>query len=133
MATHSDSRSNDRSTVYHRRFLQRLLQTSAILAVAILLGGDLLLADDQRKPAFEITNIVSLDGLEVSLSKPRLVARSQRYLWFPTMTRLSGGELFATFSTNLDAVVADRTSSVSWSADDGLMWSEPTGHYGFPG
>ena len=42
------------------------------------------------------------------------------------MTRLSGGELFANFSTNLDAVVADRTSSVSWSADDGLTWSEPS-------
>jgi hypothetical protein len=69
---------------------------------------------------------VSLAGLNVSLSKPRLVARSRGYLWFPTMTRLSGGELFANFSTNLDAVVADRTASASWSADDGLTWSEPT-------
>ena len=47
-------------------------------------------------------------------------------MWFPTMTRLSGGELCANFSTNLDAIVADRTSSVSWSADDGLTWSEPS-------
>ena len=69
---------------------------------------------------------VSLKGLEISLSKPRLVARSPGYLWFPTLTRLSGGELFANFSTNLDAIVADRTSSVSWSADDGLTWSEPS-------
>ncbi|MDA1229407.1 MAG: hypothetical protein O2856_01410, partial [Planctomycetota bacterium] len=126
MANHSVSRSNDPPTVNCRRFLQRVLPTFAILTVAMLLGGDPLLADDQQKPAWEMIKTVSLDGLEVSLSKPRLVARSQRYLWFPTMTRLSGGELFATFSTNLDAVVADRTSSVSWSADDGLTWSEPT-------
>ncbi len=42
------------------------------------------------------------------------------------MTRLSGGELFANFSTNVDAVVANRTSVVSWSDDNGLTWSEPT-------
>ena len=47
-------------------------------------------------------------------------------MWFPTMTRLSGGALCVNFSTNLDAIVADRTSSVSWSADDGLTWSEPS-------
>ena len=47
-------------------------------------------------------------------------------MWFPTMTQLSGGALCANFSTNLDAIVADRTSSVSWSADDGLTWSEPS-------
>ena len=98
---------------------------SAIVAAASSLGGVPLLADDQPKPAWEMTNTVSLDGLEISLSKPRLVARSHGYLWFPTMTRLSGGELFANFSANLDAVVADRTSSVSWSADGGLTWSAP--------
>ena len=97
-----------------------------LMAKAVMVAdGVPLFADDQQHPAWEMTKAVSLDGLEVSLSKPRLVARSQRYLWFPTMTRLPGGELFATFSTNLDAVVADRTSSVSWSADDGLTWSEP--------
>ena len=79
-----------------------------------------------KEPAWEMTKTLSLEGLEISLSKPRLVARSDDYLWFPTMTRLSGGELCANFSTNLDAIVADRTSSVSWSADDGLTWSEPS-------
>ncbi len=29
------------------------------------------------------------------------------------------------FSTNRDEVVADRTSSVSWSEDNGLTWSTP--------
>jgi len=69
---------------------------------------------------------VTVGGLNVELSKPRLVARRAGYLWFPTMTRLSGGELFLNVSTNLDAIVADRTSSVTWSDDDGLTWSELT-------
>ena len=68
---------------------------------------------------------VNLAGYRVTLSKPRLVARSQGYLWFPTMTRLSGGDLCANFSTTPDAIVAKRTSSVSWSADDGLTWRAP--------
>lgn len=76
-------------------------------------------------PQWETGATLKLDGLDVSLSKPRLVARSSGYLWFPTMTRLSGGELFANFSTNRDEVVADRTSSVSWSDDNGLTWSLP--------
>jgi hypothetical protein len=73
------------------------------------------------QPAAELT----LAGLRVSLSKPVLVARSRDYLWFPTMTRLSSGELFAVFSTNLDAVVPDRTASASWTNDGGLTWSAP--------
>ena len=126
MATNAAARSTSTRTVSRRRFLEQTSQASAIVAAASSFGGVALRADDQPKPAWEMTKTISLDGLEVSLSKPRLVARSRDYLWFPTMTRLSGGELFANFSTDLDAVVADRTSSVSWSADDGLTWSEPS-------
>jgi hypothetical protein len=57
--------------------------------------------------------------VRVSLAKPVLVARSKGYLWFPTMTRLSGGDLFAVLSTNLDAIVVDRTAAVTWSGDGG--------------
>jgi len=78
-----------------------------------------------ERPQWETAATIQADGLDITLSMPRLVARGSGYLWFPTMTRLSGGELFANFSTNLDAVVADRTSSVSWSDDDGLTWSVP--------
>ena len=95
MATNSDSRSTFPRTVSRRRFLQQASQTSAILAAATSLGGVPLFADDQPKSSWEVTKTVSLEGLEISLSKPRLVARSHGYLWFPTMTRLSGGELFA--------------------------------------
>lgn len=78
----------------------------------------------QEPPAWETAATESLDGFDVSLSKPRLVARGKGYLWFPTMTRLSGGALFVNVSTNLDAIVADRTSAVSWSDDNGLTWSD---------
>jgi len=72
---------------------------------------------------WETVKTVPLAGLRVSLSRPVLVARSKGWLWFPTMTRLSGGELFAVLSTNLDAIVADRTAAVTWSGDGGLTWS----------
>jgi len=99
------------------------MMTAATCLAAIVSSSQFVLADE---PHWETAATVQVDGLDVMLSKPRLVTRNSGYLWFPTMTRLSGGELFATFSTNLDAVVADRTSSVSWSADDGLTWSEPS-------
>lgn len=113
-------------TLSRRRFVQHVSQTAAGLATMAACGSSPLRASDQTEPRWELVKTVSLAGFKVSLSKPRLVARSRGYLWFPTMTRLSGGELFANFSTNLDAVVADRTASASWSADDGLTWSEPT-------
>ena len=93
------------------------------IALVLFAVGTTVRAAD--RPQWETTATLQLNGLEISLSKPRLVARSSGYLWFPTMTRLSGGELFANFSTNRDEVVADRTSSVSWSDDNGLTWSTP--------
>jgi hypothetical protein len=99
------------------------MRRSVVLAVV---GGCFITATIAAEPQWETAATVTVGGLQVALSKPRLVARSAGYLWFPTMTRLSGGELFLNLSTNLDAVVADRTSTVTWSADDGLTWSEPT-------
>jgi hypothetical protein len=113
-------------TLSRRRFVQHVSRAMAGLATLPACGSLPLRASDQIEPRWEMVKKLSLQGFEVSLSKPRLVARSRGYLWFPTMTRLSGGQLFANFSTNLDAVVADRTASASWSADDGLTWSEPT-------
>jgi len=113
-------------TVSRRRFVQHVSQAVAGLATMAACGSVPLGASDQTAPRWEMIKTTSFPGIEISLSKPRLVARSRGYLWFPTMTRLSGGELFANFSTNLDAVVADRTASASWSADGGLTWSEPT-------
>ncbi len=126
MATDTNDRSTFAQPVSRRQLLRQASQTSAILAAASSFGCVPLLAEEQQTPGWEMTTARSLGSLEILLSKPRLVARSHGYLWFPTMTRLSGGELFANFSTNRDAIVPDRTSSVSWSADDGLTWSEPS-------
>ena len=127
MARELEFRPDGPSPIHRRQFLRQSSQLSAILAAAAsaTAAATSLVAQDQHKPAWEMTKNVTLEGIEFSLSKPRLVARSHGFLWFPTMTRLSGGELFVNFSTNLDEIVADRTSSVSWSADDGLTWSEP--------
>jgi len=110
----------DRITTLTRR---EWITMSAGCAV---LGGYCAAATLAAEPQWETAASVTVGGLHVAMSKPRLVARSAGYLWFPTMTRLSGGELFLNLSTNLDAVVADRTSTVTWSDDDGLTWSEPT-------
>ena len=125
MAADINYRSTFARCVSRRQLLRQASQTSAILAAASSFGCVPLLAEEPQTPGWEMTTARSLEGLEFSLSKPRLVARSHGYLWFPTMTRLSGGDLCANFSTTPDAIVAKRTSSVSWSADDGLTWREP--------
>ncbi len=98
-------------------------QTVALIALVMLTTYSVVMSADP--PHWETSDTIRHGVLEITLSKPRLVARSSGYLWFPTMTRLSGGELFANFSTNRDEVVPDRTSSVSWSDDGGLTWSTP--------
>ena len=97
---------------------------STFILLSLLTADSLLRAAD--RPQWEMTGTFRSEGLDLSLSKPRLVTRSPGWLWFPTMMRLSGGELVANFSTNRDEVVADRTSSVSWSDDNGLTWSPPS-------
>jgi len=105
----------------NRKISMKLMLT--FITLALLAANSFLHAADP--PQWEMTGSIKYERLDISLSKPRLVARSLGYLWFPTMTRLSGGELIANFSTNRDEVVADRTSSVSWSDDNGLTWSSP--------
>ncbi|MGI8978907.1 MAG: sialidase family protein [Pirellulaceae bacterium] len=63
--------------------------------------------------------------LEVTLSAPVLVLRSEGYCWFPTMTQLAGGELLAVMSNYHDDHVEKATAALCWSADGGLTWSEP--------
>ena len=67
-------------------------------------------------------NTVDLPGLRVTLSKPVLVGRSKGYLWFPTVVRLSSGDLVAKMSDYADKHVAQSTSKVAWSSDGGLTW-----------
>src|SRR5688500_8385195 len=90
---------------------------AACLALPLWLPGMRASAAAEPPTSWEPGAEIALNGLHVSLSRPVLVARSHDYLWFPTMTRLSGGELLAEFSTNLDALVLDRTAAFSWSDD----------------
>jgi hypothetical protein len=65
-------------------------------------------------------------GRRVTLSKPVLVGRSKGYLWFPTVVRLSSGELLAMMSDYADIHVSEGTSQVTWSSDGGLTWGPLT-------
>jgi hypothetical protein len=65
---------------------------------------------------------VRLRGLEVTLSEPILIGRSKGYLWFPTMARLSNGDLVAGMSTEPDESTDKPTSRRLWSTDGGLSW-----------
>jgi hypothetical protein len=83
-------------------------------------------AADQPGPSesgWRTGNIVEVPGLRVTISKPVLVGRSKGYLWFPTVVRLSSGDLLAMMSDYADTQVAEATSEVAWSSDGGLTWS----------
>jgi len=68
---------------------------------------------------------VPLQGIKVTLSQPVLVARSKGYLWFPTLVKLSGGDLAALMSNYADEHVKTATAAACWSGDGGLTWSAP--------
>lgn len=81
-----------------------------------------------------MTNVVSdwtdhrtfhLTGLRVSLSEPVLVRRSRRYLWFPSLLRLSDGDVIATMSSQPDKTASCLAQYVTRSRDGGLTWDEP--------
>jgi hypothetical protein len=65
---------------------------------------------------------VNLKGLDVTLSEPVLVARSHGYCWFPTMARLSNGNLVAQMSAHPDESTNQPRSHWAWSTDGGLTW-----------
>lgn len=67
------------------------------------------------------------DGTVVRVSKPVLVARSQGYLWFPTLARTDDGRLLATMNDYADAHAKVATCRTAWSDDGGLTWSAPQG------
>ena len=59
--------------------------------------------ETQQPGGWTIDRKVRLEGLEVALSRPVLVASGRGHLWFPTMARLAGGGLLARMSTGADA------------------------------
>ena len=82
--------------------------------------------DSTTRPAgWVVQDTITLKGVKVSLSRPVLVARRADYLWFPTLTVLSNGELLAQMSSYADMHVETARSLMCWSGDGGLTWSEP--------
>lgn len=92
------------------------------LALLLVLAGTCVA---ETPSSWKDSKSITLGERKVTLSEPVLVARSKGFLWFPTMTRLSGGEFFAVLSTGGDEVVANRKAVTTWSAD-GFTWSKPT-------
>src|SRR5262245_55706451 len=84
-----------------------------------------------HRAAWQSGNVHELGGIRVTLSQPVLVARSRGFLWFPTLIRLSNGDLLAEMSNYADVHTATSTSSVSWSRDWGRTWTALVdGQYG---
>lgn len=79
---------------------------------------------DSKDP-WQSVKIVDLEDWKVGLSEPALVARSKGFLWFPTIMRLSNGEVLAMLNNYSDEVVHQPTAFVCWSKDDGRTWTEP--------
>ncbi len=109
-----------------------------VVLVAVLLNAPIWMTAsaavaDDRDGRWQAGNSIEMPGLKVTLSKPVLVARSKGYLWFPTVVRLSNGELAAMMSDYADEHVAQGTSQVAWSADGGLTWSPPSKALGSDG
>src|SRR5262245_55772511 len=82
-------------------------------------------AVEPAKPAWRDREPQMVGKLLVTLSEPVLVARSEGYLWFPTLVLLSNGELLAVMSNYHDDHVEKATAQLCWSADNGLTWSKP--------
>ena len=68
-----------------------------------------------------------LEGITISLSKPVLVGRSRGFFWFPSISRLSNGDLIAKIYLTPDMHMYSFMGLVSWSCDEGLTWGQSTG------
>lgn len=76
-----------------------------------------------QEAKWEAGNATELAGLRVTLSRPVLVGRSKGFLWFPSLIRLSNGDLLALMSNYADEHTTTSTASAAWSTDGGLTWS----------
>src|SRR4051794_29906163 len=104
--------------------------TSYLAAVVAVLCGIAQAGQAERsgtaRPAhWRIARTERLRELNISLSRPVMVARKKTFLWFPTLIRLADGELLAMLNDYADETVTSPTAVVCWSGDGGLTWSEP--------
>ncbi len=65
-----------------------------------------------------------LRGAVIDVTAPVLVARSSGYLWFPTLSRMAGGDLLVTMSNYADVHTSQSTSFRAWSTDGGRTWGD---------
>lgn len=72
------------------------------------------------------TQTIAVPHYNITLAQPTLVARSKGYLWFPTLVRLSNGDLLAIMSNYADIETNAPTGRHAWSTDNGQTWNEPT-------
>jgi hypothetical protein len=77
------------------------------------------------KPSWEEGAVVKCGGLKVTLSRPRLVARSKGFLWFPTLHQFGDQHLVAVMSNYADEAREVPTALLTRSEDGGLSWSSP--------
>lgn len=102
-----------------------VLTSSVVLALSFLFGGIVFgLPADAIADNWQPGSVVEVPGLRVTLSKPVLVGRSKEYLWFPTVVRLSSGDLMAMMSDHADIHVSlsESTAMATCSSDGGLTW-----------
>jgi len=114
-----------------RVVLHRVVQVVAVTVLLAGLGGTLpATAQPGAEPAWEDGSVVKLDGATVTLSKPRLVARSKGFLWFPTLHQFGPQRYVVVMSNYADEAREVPTALFAWSEDGGLTWSPPeSGRY----
>lgn len=115
--------------------MQRMPGKSIACLTLILLGWSItcssVQAADTTEPVAGKTDAwkpgkqTELNGVKISLSQPVLVARRHGFLWFPTLTRLTNGDLLAIMSSYADEHTETSIAYYSWSSDGGLTWSKP--------
>jgi hypothetical protein len=81
-------------------------------------------ADDEPAGAVEERQI-ELDGLQLTLSKPRPIVQGvpRAYLWFPDLLRFRGGELMLTTNIGADSVHSQSAQAVYLSKDRGQSFA----------
>lgn len=72
---------------------------SAVMAVTLVVASVIAMSSPgvAGEPKWEDGSAYEADGVKVTLSKPRLVHRSQGFLWFPSLHRLSNGRLLCVY------------------------------------
>lgn len=79
----------------------------------------------KKSTAWKTGKTINLEGFKITLSRPVLVGRKKGCFQFPTVTKISNGDLVAVISDYSDTAVVSSTALLFWSSDEGLTWSEP--------